>query len=207
MLSTSFMGGMLDMSFYVVNGWDPSHPDTNKNKSVGGRIGITPMEGLNFGLSGITGDDGTGGTPGVPGTLSVVDIDGTITVIPDLTLGVEFNFGWDEQAPGTSADDEEWFGFLLMGHYDYTEWGGITLRYDYFDDDDMGTRLGARVNPAIATDVRQAITISPTFVIAEGFGALFEFRHDFSNKNVFVDSNGVAVDDNNTFAFEMTYAF
>jgi len=205
MLSTSF--NMVDISFYVVNGWDPSHPDINQNKSVGGRIGITPMEGINFGISGITGDDGTGGVTGVPDTLSVVDIDGTITIIPDLTLGVELNFGWDEQAPGISADDDEWFAFLLMGHYDYTEWGGITLRYDYFDDDDMGTRLAGIRATAIASDVRQAITISPTFVIAEGFGALFEVRYDFSNKNVFVDSKGAVDDSNITGAFEMTYAF
>ena len=211
MFSTSFIGNMLDISFYVVNGWD-NEPDTNKDKTFGGRIGVTPTKGLNFGISGITGKDGSGGAPGVPDTLTVIDIDGTITVIPNLTLGMELNKGWDEQAPGINTDDEEWWGFLLMGHYDYTEWGGITLRYDYFDDDDLGTRLvttraAAAIAAGITSDTRQAITISPTFVIAEGFGVLFEYRYDFSNKNVFIDSKGVLDDNNSTIAFEMTYAF
>lgn len=197
MLSTSF-SDMFDVSFYVVNGWD-NEPDGNKNKTVGGRLGITPMEGINFGFSAISGDDGSAGQ-----TLTVFDIDGTITLIPNLTVGLELNFGSDENAVA-AGNDADWFGLLLMGHYDYSDWGGITVRYDYFDDDDGGTRL-TRVAGTPA-DKRQAITISPTFVIADGFGALFEYRHDFSDQNVFSKADGTMTDGNDTFAFEMTYAF
>jgi hypothetical protein len=215
MLSTTFFD-MVDFAFYVVNGWDPSHPDVNKDKSVGGRIGVTPMEGINFGLAGITGWDGFLGT-----RVSVIDIDGTITIVPDLTIGMEFNFGWDEMIRAIPGDNATWFGFLLMAHYDYTEWGGITIRYDYFDDEDGGTRIPATVGGIAGTpsapaapnffgpaDIRQAVAISPTFVIADGFGALVEYRYDYSNKNVFVDKSGFAVNDgSHKVAFEMTYAF
>lgn len=193
MASTSF-SEMVDISFYIVNGWD-NNPDGNKNKTVGGRLGITPMEGVNVGFSAITGDDSS-----VAGeNMTVFDIDGTITTIPNLTFGLEFNFGKENKA-STTGGDANWFGFLLMGHYDYAEWAGITFRYDYFDDED-GARLGGTAN-----NTQQAITISPTFVIADGFGALFEYRHDFSNKNVFATGSGMT-DNNDTFAFEMTYAF
>lgn len=202
MLSTTF-SDMLDVSLYLVNGWD-NNSDTNKNKTIGGRIGVTPMEGINFGLSLISGDDSD-----VAGeNVTVFDIDGTITTIPNLTIGLELNFGTeDKDSAVTNGNDADWFGFLLMGHYDYSEWGGVTLRYDYFDDEDGG-RLDRAAASSATSDTRQAITISPTFVIGEGFGALIEYRHDFSDKDVFEKSGTTTVaDSNDTFAFEMTYAF
>ena len=206
MLSTSF-GEMFDVSFYVVNGWDVNPEgagSSGTNKTVGGRLGITPIKDVNVGFSGIIGKgDGAGGV------LTVFDIDGTIKLIPDLTLGFEFNFGSDNNAIA-AGNDADWFGFLLMGHYDFLEWFGMTLRYDYFDDDDGGLRLAPGTPNGRATglpDTRQAITVSPTFVIGEGFGALFEYRHAFSNQNVFTNSNGTPTDNNDSIAFEMTYAF
>lgn len=194
LMASSSFGEMLDFSVYVVNGWD-NNPDGDKNKTIGGRIGITPMKDINLGFSAITGNDSS-----VAGEkMTVFDIDGTITVIPNLTLGLELNFGQEDMASLTGGD-ANWVGFLVMGHYDYSDWGGVTVRYDYFDDED-GARLGT------ANNTQQAITIAPTFVIADGFGALLEYRHDFSDQNIWTDSNGAATDGNDTFAFEMTYAF
>jgi|TARA_B100000959_G_scaffold72895_1_gene77398 hypothetical protein len=81
----------------------------------------------------------------------------------------------------TTGTDANKFGYLLMGHYDYTNWGRITVRYDFFDDQD-----GAQLRTA--NNSQQAIIIAPTFVIGEGFGALFEYRYDFSDKSVFTKS-------------------
>ena len=195
LMASGALGEMIDISAYVVNGWD-NNPDTNKNKTFGGRIGITPMEGINLGFSAITGDDSA-----VAGeNMTVFDIDGTITMIPKLTVGLEFNFG-NENKASTTSTDADWFGFLVMGHYDYSDWGGITVRYDYFDDED-GARLGGTAN-----NTQQAITVAPTFVIGEGFGALIEYRHDSSDQNVFTKADGSVTDNNDTFAFEMTYVF
>lgn len=186
MLSRSFIQ-MIDLDLYAVNGWDKLS-DNNKEKTFGGRIGLTPREGLNWGFSLITGPEANNESA----RRTVLDLDGTITLIPDLTLGMEFNWGWEDKAsvlrPGEEA---KWFGLLLMAHYDYTKWGGFTFRYDYFDDQD-----GARLNGV----EQQAVTFSPTFVIAEGFGALLEYRHDFSSAKAFTA-------DNDTFALEMTYSF
>jgi hypothetical protein len=194
LMASGALGDMIDISAYVVNGWD-NNPDTNKNKSFGGRIGITPMKDVNVGFSAITGDDSA-----VAGeNMTVFDVDGTITMIPNLTVGLEFNFG-NEDLASTTGTDADWFGFLVMGHYDYSDWGGITVRYDYFDDED-GARLGT------ANNTQQAITIAPTFVIGEGFGALIEYRHDSSDKDVFTKSDGRVTDNNDTFACEMTYSF
>ena len=195
LMASGSLGEMIDISAYVVNGWD-NNPDTNKNKTIGGRIGITPMKDLNVGFSAISGDDSA-----VAGeNMTVFDIDGTITMIPKLTVGLEFNFG-NEDLASTTGTDADWFGFLVMGHYDYADWGGITVRYDYFDDED-GARLGGTAN-----NTQQAITVAPTFVIGEGFGALIEYRHDTSDQNVFTKEDGSVTDNNDTIAFEMTYVF
>ena len=194
LMASGALGEMIDFSAYVVNGWD-NNPDANKNKTFGGRIGITPMKDVNIGFSAITGDDSAVADE----NMTVFDIDGTITLLPNLTLGLEFNFGNEDKA-STTTTDADWFGYLLMGHYDYSDWGGITVRYDYFDDED-GARLGT------ANNTQKAITIAPTFVIGEGFGALIEYRHDSSDQNVFTKADGSVTDKNDTFAFEMTYTF
>jgi len=201
LMASGALGETIDFSAYVANGWD-NNPDTNKNKTVGGRIGITPMEGVNLGFSAITGDD----SDQAKENMTVFDIDGTITMIPNLTVGLEFNWGKENKDSSvTSGEDADWFGYLVMGHYDYSDWGGITVRYDYFDDEDGG-RLTRAAAATDNKDVRQAFTVSPTFVIGDGFGALFEYRHDFSDNKIF-DDNGTLVDSNDTFVFEMTYAF
>lgn len=186
MISRSF-ADMIDINVYIVNGWDNIN-DNNKGKTFGGRIGVAPVKGINFGISGISGPEGDND---VTEKTSVLDIDGTIAIVPDMTLGMEFNWGWEDR---DVVSDGKWFGLLFMAHYDYTKWGGFTFRYDYFDDDGNADRLG---NGGFD---QQAITFSPTFVIADGFGALIEYRHDFSTADNFIA-------DNDTVAFEMTYSF
>ena len=116
MASTSF-ADIVDLNLYVVNGWD-NISDTNKGKTVGGRVGITPIEGVNFGISTITGPEGANEGD----KRSVLDIDATVTIIPNHIIGAEINLGWEDNASGvTSGEDAKWFGFLLMTHYDYTK--------------------------------------------------------------------------------------
>ena len=92
-------------------------------------------------------------------------------------------------------------GFLLMTHYDFKEYCGLTFRYDYFDDSDA-TRLGSGI-----VEKRQALTISPTFSLGEGMVALLELRYDFSDEEVFTDKDGDPAKSKIGLAFEMTYSF
>ncbi len=55
--------------------------------------------------------------------------------------------------------------------------------------------------------MRQALTVSPTFALGDGMGALVEFRTAFSDEKVFVDGAGQPAKSTSGLAFEMTYSF
>lgn len=195
MLSKGF-NEMLDLSLYLVNGWD-LNADNNDRKTVGARLGITPVKDFSFGISAISGPEKASNESD---KRSIIDIDATFTGIESLILGAEINIGSEDKASVVLAgDDASWIGFLLMGHYDYSEWGGITIRYDNFDDED-GSRTGT-------AQKQTAITIAPTFTIAGELGALIEYRRDSSNKKSFTDKNGNPTDSQASLAVEFTYSF
>jgi hypothetical protein len=164
------------------------------------------VESVNFGISAIHGaekDDKESDKR------SVVDIDATITPVENLTIGAEFNYGTEDEASLKDADaDDDWLGALMMAHYDFTDWIGLTLRYDYFDDKE-GSRIGLVPGGEDfgETVTMQAFTIASTFTIAEGAGFLVESRYDFANKDFFENADGEYTDHNHTIALEFTYSF
>ena len=187
---------IVDLTLYAVNGWD-NNSDNNGGRTLGGRIGVTPMDGINLGVSTIS------GTTEEPGNTkdkkTVVDVDFTITMVEKLVIGGEFNSGKEEKASAvTTGDDAKWTGYLLMAHYDFTDRYGLTVRYDYFDDKD-GARLGNSVG-----EKQQAYTIAPTFALGDGARIIAEYRRDKSNENVF---NGGVDDSKESVAIEFTYSF
>jgi len=205
LMSSFNPGEMIDVSLYVVNGWDVSS-DNNTDKTVGGRIGFTPAENINFGISGIYGaekDDNN------HDKRSVIDLDATITPVENLIIGAEFNYGTEDEASLIDAGkDAEWVGALIMAHYDFTKWMGLTLRYGYFDDKD-GSRIGLVEGGDDIGDAvkRRAFTIASTFTITEGAGFLVEYRYDNADKDFFEDDDGKYTDNNHTVAVEFTYSF
>jgi hypothetical protein len=182
--------GMIDYAVYIVNGWD-NNQDENTDKDFGGRLGITPTEGVNIGLSYISGK--TGADPAQVDR-SVLDVDFTYTRQENLTIGAEYNSG--------EIDSAKWSGFLVMGHYDFSDTWGLTLRYDSFNDEDSV----AFSSPTGET--RNAITIAPTFSIAEGLGGIIEWKSTTSDEKTFTEKDGVTLTDSEmTFAVELTYSF
>lgn len=199
MVSGAF--GVVDLSVYVVNGWDII-TDDNKDKTVGGRLGVTPLEGLNVGASYITGKEGSDAGGAETSNLSVFDVDATFTMIDRLTVGAEYNMGTYEGMSAVDAgEDAEWSAWLVMANYAFTDKVGLTLRYDAFDDKD-GARLGGGV-----AETRQSYTVSPSYAIAEGFGVLAEYRYTTSDEKVFADADGNLEDSVSEFAVEFTYSF
>tara|TARA_B100000959_G_scaffold21478_1_gene20748 strand:+ start:160755 stop:161777 length:1023 start_codon:yes stop_codon:yes gene_type:complete len=188
--------GIIDFAVYAVNGWDLI-ADDNKEKTIGGRIGLTPMEGVNLGVSHISGKEGAASD-----NLSVLDVDLTITTIENLTIGGEFNSGTHAKASVVTAGaDATWAGWLVMANYAFTDKVALTLRYDEFDDKD-GARLGSGI-----TEKRNAVTISPSYAIGDGFGVLAEYRLTKSNQKVFADADGNLQDSISEMAVEFTYSF
>jgi len=195
MIDTSLLD-MIDLKFYAVNGWD-NNADNNDEKTYGGRIGIRPFDKVNLGISYVWGPERDNNNVD---SRQIVDVDLTVEAIPNLIIGGEYNYGIEENASVERTDrDAEWAGGLAMLHYDFCKWSGLTFRYGRFFDKDGGR-----------TDTKQtlqAYTVAPTFTIAEGFGALFEYRHDLSDEKTFEHRNGTMLKHNDTYAVEFTYSF
>ncbi len=193
--------GMFDFSIYAANGWDLIYDD-NKDKTLGGRLGLTPVEGVNVGLSYITGKEGSDAGEGQTSNLSVMDIDLTITMVENLIIGAEFNSGvFEGMSAVKTGDDATWTGFLVMANYAFTDKVALTLRYDQFHDAG-GARLGGGVD-----ETRGAFTVSPSYAVADGFNVLAEYRLSTSDKKTFTGADGKAEDNSSEFAIEFTFSF
>lgn len=212
----------LDVMAWIVNRWEnetteDSLEDNNRDKSFGGRIGFTPLQGsqlLNVGIGGWWGpeqDDDTAHKRWI------VDVDATWTPNPRLLLTAEFVYGRETGVsfrrvgipiPGDAADDKRvsWYGLYALAHYDVTPWLGTSFRYGIFNDND-GARTGI-------SQTLQSFTLTPIFHLSRLIPDLrpmgvtytrsrhpldwvdvrLEYRLNLSNRNVFSDaSTGVPI--------------
>jgi hypothetical protein len=163
------VGPWLDLAAWVVNRWDnetteDAPEDNNRAKSVGGRIGLTPLRDaqlLNVGVGGWWGEERG---EELDGGRWVVDVDATWSPLASLVLGLEVAYGGEARvsfrergapfAAGAVADrDARWLGAYALGHYDLAPWLGVTVRYGVFDDGD-GARTGVE-------QVLQSVTVAP----------------------------------------------
>jgi hypothetical protein len=206
----------LDVSGWVVNRWeaevtDDDFNDNNHAKSLGGRIGITPISRdglLTFGIGGFWGPEQDDNNDDVR---SVLDVDATWTPVPRLLLAAEAVWGQEENVsfrrrgipiedPAVEGQTVHWSGFSLLTHYDFLDALGASLRYGYLKDND-----GARTGIA---QTLQSVTIAPVFHLSRLIRDLgktgttfprtrhpidwvdlkFEYRMDFSNRTAFSDA-------------------
>jgi len=203
----------LDATAWIVNRWEnetteDTLEDNNRDKSFGGRIGFTPLQGnqlLNFGIGGWWGpeqDDDTANKRWI------VDVDVTYTPIPRLFLTGEFVFGREAGVSfrrvgipisGDAAVDKRvsWYGLYALAHYDVTPWFGVGFRYGIFNDTD-GARTGV-------SQTLQSFTLAPIVHLSRLIPDLrpvgvtyarsqhpldwvdvrLEYRVNLSNRNVF----------------------
>ena len=150
-------GPHLDVAAWLVNRWesetsgeeDPN--DNNKGKSLGGRIGVTPMAHerlLNFGLGGFFGPEREGEDPP---KRWVVSADATFSPSARTFVAGEWVWGGEDQvemrergtpiAAPEETVDASWKGFYVIGHHDILEPLGVSVRYGWLDDED-GARTG-----------------------------------------------------------------
>jgi len=193
--------GKFDFALYIANGWDQISDD-NKAKTFGGRVGISPADGVNLGLSYISGEEGSDQANAETSDLSALDMDITITRFDKFTLGFEYNSGtYAGQSFVSPGDDSNWSGWLVMARYAWTEALGVTVRYDEFEDEG-GTRFGSFVK-----EKRTSFTISPSYQVMDGLLARAEYRFTASDEKVFPDSGGDAQDSLSVLAVELVYSF
>lgn len=195
MMVTAEFPAVIDWTFYVVNGWDVN-TDNNKEKTIGTRVGITPVSNLNFGFSAISGaelDDNNSSRR------TVFDWDLTYNPFDFWTVGWEFNYGIETKVLAPDNASGNWLGFLVMNNWSLGDRFGLTARVDYFDDQD-GLRTG---------DAQKlwAFCVSPSMSIVDGLGTLIEVRVDGSDEKTFTGADGQPKDSQISTAWEFTYGF
>jgi carbonic anhydrase len=192
-MSTVSAPRLAEWSVYLVNGWDVNS-DNNKGKTVGTRFSLSPLSNLTLGLSAISGAELSDNTSS---HRSVVDCDLTYHLLNWWLIGGEANVGWETGVDGSAT--AKWQGFLLMNNMKFLGRYGLTVRGDYLHDAN-GDRTGT-------PQELKAICLSPSVTIADGLSALFEIRHDWSNRPVLAPVDGGSKRNQTATAFEFTYAF
>jgi len=205
----------LDVFAWIANRWenetteDPPE-DNNRAKSVGGRIGFTPLQGaglLNLGIGGFWGpeQDESNAHP-----RWIVDADLTwstasLVAAAEVVYGGESGVSFRRRGTPFAADavvdaDVHWFGLYLLGHYDLTPWLGVSLRYGAFKDND-GARTGVAQTLQSLTftpivhlsrlipDLRpRGVTYARTRHTIDWVDLRFEYRLTVSEQAVFSDA-------------------
>jgi Putative beta-barrel porin-2, OmpL-like. bbp2 len=159
----------LDVTAWAVNRWenettDDAPEDDNRAKSVGWRIGVTPLQGptlLNLGIGGFWGPEQPDDNHHARW---ILDADLTWSPSPRLLLAAEVLYGQEsgvsfrrrgDPFPASAVTDAQvsWIGLYALAHYDLATWLGLSLRYGLFKDVD-GARTGV-------SQLLQSFTIAP----------------------------------------------
>ena len=186
----------LDLQFYLSNGMDMNY-ENNGSKTMGGRLGFRMPGMAKLGFSYLSGSEDIDQKT----VISIMDIDATITPMPALTVGVEYNMGNFDN--GAATDNEfAWSGFLVKANYMFCKSAGLTFRYDNLADDDdhiFGSGL---------KETRSSITVAPIMYLGKGMRAMIEYRMDSSSEKVFDPiEDGEKKDSEYQITFEMLYTF
>ncbi|MDQ6975819.1 MAG: outer membrane beta-barrel protein [Mariprofundaceae bacterium] len=193
-IPTNFTGGSLASKFGIIdaiiyggNYVDLNGVQPNGSQSFGTRVGLSPMDGLNLGLSYLhTTNPGSS-------TDRTIDIDFTYDAIENLIIGVEYNTKKNGITPANPIANTSG-GYFATAHYDITSSVGATIRFGTYDYD---TSLVGKANQT---------TLALTSVLGDGLGALFEYR-TLQNTMASAIDGAPANTTLKAYAFEMTYAF
>jgi len=188
--ATYAINDTLSVMGLLTNGWDNVR-DNNRSKSFGGQIAVNaaPVSVFVNYVGGKERDDDH----------FRHTVDGIVVVRPvaGLTLTLNADWGWDEEAAGPGKD-AEWYGVAAYVRYDVSDTFGLTLRAETFKDRD-GFRTG--------TPQRlEEITLTPEAKIGKHLVLRGEIRHDSSDGKVFLDRDEPK-DGQTTLAFNAIYLF
>jgi hypothetical protein len=176
----------LSLTAGPVVGWDVAR-DNNSRMSVMGQVGVSAVKDLTLFLNWITGPEQFGQNSN-PRT--VLDFVSTYTGIKNLTLGINVDYGWEEDEASLAAsatrsnNSASWWGWAAYAAYDWTEKLRTALRLEYFQDSDgirtLAVGAGARVE-------LYGVTATLQYKIWKGLVGRLEYRHDSADNKVFAN--------------------
>ena len=205
LLSYSF-GDWLSVTAGPVVGWDVAQ-DNNDGMSAMGQFNLTPIKDFTAALNWITGPEQAGNGHN---NRTVLDWTVNYTGIKDLTLGANFDYGWERReaslvAAGVRDTNATWWGLAGYAAYDWTEKLRTAVRWEYFSDPES-VRTAA-LAPGERTSLWEA-TATAQYKIWKGLVGRVEYRHDQANEKVFkVTSAGATAKNQDTISVSLYYSF
>ena len=194
-LFSTALNDNISLTAGVVNGWDNVR-DNNNGKTFLGSLGLE-LGDLAWTFNGVFGaeDDDSGSSKS-----GVFDTVLTYSPMENVDLLANFDYGTaSEQVGGDDADWTGLSGIVTLGggllDESLADWS-FALRGEWFSDPD-GDRTGTE------QDLRE-VTGTFKWQMTENLQARLEFRHDWSNKDVFDDGSGYS-DDQDSMIVEFAY--
>lgn len=202
---------MFSVMAMIANGWDNTE-DNNDGKTFGVQIGVTPLDNISLLLNWVGGPEQDSSAD----WRNVFDIVLDIAITERLLVQLNFVHGFEDAVSFTSVTsgavktrDVDWTGFGVIVRQDVNKWFSLNLRGEWFDDDD-GTRAGdLTVNPAGFPEGQELweITVTPEVRINQNMVVRFEYRHDESDKKVFINEHGSFYESQDTVALNALFHF
>ena len=182
-------------SLYLVNGWDNTD-DNNQGKTGGLSVAYTPMEQFSTTLNLMYGPEKDNNNHD---DRFLLDWVGTVKPIKNLSFILNIDYGTDQHS-APDGGEAKWYGWAVIGKYDFNDWFSVALRGEYFNDP-QGFRTGT------AQRLKE-ITLTPQFVVAKNLLVRPEYRHDWSNTESFPGSTGSNTKkDQDTIALGLMYTW
>ena len=160
----------VNANIHIVNGWDNAD-DNNKSKTFGLSVGLTPIEQLALNFNLMYGPEKDSNTHD---NRYLFDWVGTIKPVKNLAFILNYDYAKEKNK---GAEDSKWDGLAGIVKYDFTDKYSLSLRSEYFNDK-QGARTGT-------VQKLKEITVTPEIRLAGGLILRPEYRHDWSNKDVF----------------------
>ena len=182
--------------FGVNNGWNQTS-DNNSQKTGEIGIALTPSKAFVLTAQGYFGSEPIGG--GVSGQRSLIDLVATWNATDAASFMLNYDWG-KQDGVLAGGGDAKWYG--VAGYFNYaltSEWR-VSLRAEYFNDQDAFT-TGA---------VQKVKEVTATFGYApsKSFELRFEGRYDKSDQNFFIkNSSGTPDDKQSGLLVEGVYKF
>jgi hypothetical protein len=172
---------------YLVNGWNNVSFDTNGNKGLGLSLNFAPSPATSLYFNGLTSNEPAGLEDKEKTTLEFI---GSHAFSPAATgvVDVNYDFGKGTLPKDTTKPDTSWNAFGIAGyvHYAFKNTHSVTLRAEYYDDND-GFLTG------VDGQKGQELTLTYSLKSPKLSGAetRLEYRYDHADKDgLFLDKHG-----------------
>ena len=160
----------------IVNGWDNA-VDNNKSKSIFGQVSIQPLSGMSVSANYLSGPEKDFNNSD---NRQLVDLVASYAVDPTVTVGLNGDYGTEENSTGTGGD-ATWLGIAAYLRLHLTDDFSLSVRGEHFEDK-AGLRTGVEQK-------LQEVTITAEFKPADYFIVRGDARLDLSDRDVFQRKN------------------